>query len=153
MVYISKIETPFGLWKIEGSDLGITGVFPTDSDVFGPENAITKQAAQELTEYFVHIRTEFSTPLDLTGTEFQKAVWEALRQIPFGETRSYSQVAQMIGCPDAVRAVAHAIGRNPCLVVVPCHRVLGKDGSLTGFSAGLEMKKALLNLEGIQWKA
>ena len=152
MVSISKIETPFGLWRIEGSDLGITGIFPTNSDIFGPENAITKQASQELIEYFVHIRTEFSTPLDLHGTEFQKSVWAALRQIPFGETRSYSQVACAMGRPDAVRAVAQAIGRNPCLVFIPCHRVLGKDGSLTGFSAGLDIKKALLNLEEISWK-
>lgn len=152
MVYISKIETPFGLWKIEGSDLGITGVFPTDSDISVRENDITRQAATELWEYFVHIRTEFSTPLDFHGTAFQNAVWNALRAIPFGQTRCYSQIAEAVGRPRAVRAAAQAIGRNPCLVFIPCHRVLGKDGSLTGFSAGLDMKKELLNLEEIPWK-
>lgn len=152
MVYISKIETPFGLWKITGSEDGITGVYPMDSDVIPQENDITRQAARELAEYFVHIRTEFSTPLDLRGTPFQRTVWAQLCSIPYGQSLCYSQVAQAMGRPEAVRAVANAIGRNPCLIFVPCHRVLGRDGSLTGFSAGLDLKKRLLSLEGIPWK-
>ncbi len=152
MVYISTIETPLGLWKITGSENGITGVYPTDSDIIPIENDITRQAARELREYFVHIRTEFSTPLDPAGTPFQKAVWAQLLQIPYGHSLCYSQVAEALGQPRAVRAAANAIGRNPCLVLIPCHRVLGKDGSLTGFGGGLDMKKYLLDLEGIPWK-
>lgn len=152
MIYISKIQTPIGLWKITGSDCGITGAFPADSDFLSNENDITRQAAQELEEYFVHIRTEFSTPLDLSGTPFQRAVWDQLRRIPYGKSLCYSQVARDMGRPQAVRAVASAIGRNPCLIFIPCHRVLGMDGSLTGFSAGLELKKWLLDFEGIAWK-
>lgn len=152
MVYISKIETPDGLWKITGSECGITGTFPADFDFSIHENDITRQAAQELSEYFVHIRTEFSTPLAPSGTPFQRAVWDQLRRIPYGQSRTYSQVAQAMGRPEAVRAVANAIGRNPCLIFIPCHRVLGTDGRLTGFSAGLDRKKWLLDLEGIAWK-
>lgn len=152
MVYISKIETPVGLWKIVGSDCGITGAFPADFDFSIHENDITRQAAQELSEYFVHIRTEFSTPIAPSGTPFQRAVWDQLRRIPYGQSCTYSQVAQAMGRPEAVRAVANAIGRNPCLIFIPCHRVLGKDGSLTGFSAGLDLKRLLLKWEGIGWK-
>ena len=150
MVYISQISTPVGQWRITASEWGVTGIYPSESEVLVNENEITRQASRELEEYFVHIRTEFSVPLDLPGTAFQRQVWEALRRIPYGQTRSYSQVAQAIGRPTAVRAAAQAIGRNPCLVLIPCHRVLGKDGSLTGFSAGLPLKESLLRLEGIR---
>lgn len=150
MVYISEIETPVGIWKITASERGISGVYPSDSKIFVNENDITRQAAQELEEYFVHIRTEFSTPLDPSGTPFQQQVWEVLRRIPYGQIWSYSQVAAALGRPTAVRAAAQAIGRNPCLILIPCHRVLGKDGSLTGFSAGLPLKEFLLQLEGIR---
>ena len=150
MVYISQISTPVGQWSITASEWGVTGIYPSESEVLVNENEITRKASRELEEYFVHIRTEFSVPLDLTGTAFQRQVWEALRRIPYGQTRSYSQVAQAIGRPTAVRAAAQAIGRNPCLVLIPCHRVLGKDGSLTGFSAGLPLKESLLRLEGIR---
>lgn len=148
MVYISLISTPVGQWSITASEWGVTGIYPSESEVLVNENEITRQASRELEEYFVHIRTEFSVPLDLSGTAFQRQVWAALRQIPYGQIRSYSQVAEAIGRPTAVRAAAQAIGRNPCLVLIPCHRVLGKDGSLTGFSAGLPLKEFLLRLEG-----
>ena len=153
MIYISKFEAPDGVWSITGSSQGITGIFPSDSEIPVHENEITRQAVQELKEYFVHRRTVFTTPVAPEGTPFQKAVWEQLRKIPYGQSWCYSQVAAAIGRPMAVRAVAQAIGRNPCLILIPCHRVLGKDGSLTGFSAGLGLKKQLLDLEGIPYRA
>ena len=131
-----------------GTEQGITGIYPANTNITENENSVTAWAARELREYLVHIRTEFSFPLSLRGTPFQLDVWNALRQIPYGHTVSYSEIAQAIGRPTAVRAVAQAIGKNPCLIAVPCHRVLGKDGSLTGFSAGLPWKKYLLSLEG-----
>lgn len=102
----------------------------------------------ELSEYIKNGRAVFSVPLDLYGTEFQLAVWKALMDIPYGETYSYSDIAEMIRKPSAVRAVGAAIGKNPVLITVPCHRVIGKNGKLTGFRGGLEMKKQLLALEG-----
>lgn len=102
---------------------------------------------QELEEYFIGERRTFSMPVDVEGTPFQMKIWAALKEIPYGETITYSQIANMINKPSAVRAVGTAIGRNPLLVSVPCHRVVGKDGSLTGYRGGLEMKKSLLQLE------
>jgi len=104
--------------------------------------------ARELSEYLKGVRREFTVPLDLRGTPFQLAVWNALTEIPYGETTTYSNIAERIRKPSAVRAVGGAIGANPALVFVPCHRVIGKDGSLTGFTGGIEMKKRLLGLEG-----
>lgn len=112
---------------------------------------MSRQAARELQAYFAGQRTTFTVPLDLNGTPFQRAVWQSLLQIPYGNSLSYGQVAEQLGKPKAVRAVGQAIGRNPCLILVPCHRVLGKDRRLTGFSAGLELKKALLVLENISF--
>ncbi|MCC9022173.1 methylated-DNA--[protein]-cysteine S-methyltransferase [Bacillus nakamurai] len=104
----------------------------------------------ELRDYIKNGRSTFSLSLDLHGTEFQLAVWRALQDIPYGETFSYSDVAEKIHRPQAVRAVGAAIGANPVLITVPCHRVIGKNGKLTGFRGGLEMKKQLLALEGRQ---
>lgn len=101
----------------------------------------------ELTEYLAGKRKNFTIPCDYHGTEFQQAVWNALCEIPYGETKSYSDIADQINKPSAVRAVGAAIGANPVLITVPCHRVIGKNGKLTGFRAGLEMKEQLLNLE------
>jgi methylated-DNA-[protein]-cysteine S-methyltransferase len=101
----------------------------------------------ELTEYLEGKRTGFTVPSDCKGTEFQRAVWNALCEIPYGETRTYSEIAQHINKPSAVRAVGAAIGKNPVMITVPCHRVIGKNGALTGFRGGLDMKKMLLNLE------
>ncbi|MBB6735666.1 methylated-DNA--[protein]-cysteine S-methyltransferase [Cohnella zeiphila] len=103
--------------------------------------------ARELTEYFRGERDSFELPSDLRGTPFQQAVWSALREIPYGRTTSYSDIAGAIGKPAAVRAVGSAIGANPVLVHVPCHRVVGKNGALTGFRGGLAMKERLLELE------
>ena len=105
------------------------------------------QAERQLNEYFAGTRDRFDLELDFEGTEFQKKVWAALLTIPFGETRSYSQIAKQIGSPKAVRAVGAANGRNPISIVAPCHRVIGASGRLTGFAGGLEAKQYLLTLE------
>lgn len=106
------------------------------------------EAERQLREYFAGRRKVFTLRLDVAGTAFQREVWSALLEIPFGETRSYRQIAERIGRPTAVRAVGAANGRNPVSIVAPCHRVIGSDGALTGFAAGLAVKARLLRLEG-----
>jgi len=115
-----------------------------------PETATPalEPACRQLREYFEGHRTRFDLALDLQGTDFQKSVWEALLAIPYGQTISYMDLAKRLGDPKAIRAVAAANGQNPLWVVVPCHRVVGSDGSLTGFAGGLETKRYLLELEG-----
>lgn len=113
-------------------------------------NALTEEVCRQLDEYFAGTRTAFDFPLRLQGTPFQEKVWAALRDIPYGETRSYQQIAQAIGQPKACRAVGMANHRNPIYIVVPCHRVVGANGALTGYGGGLDMKKALLELEARQ---
>lgn len=109
--------------------------------------AVLREAYQQLAEYFEGRRTKFSVKLNLSGTAFQKKVWSRLRRIPFGQTRSYGQVARSCGRPGAARAVGGANHRNPVVIFVPCHRVIGSDGSLTGFGGGLWRKKWLLEHE------
>ena len=108
----------------------------------------TAKLRRQLAEYFAGTRREFDLELAPEGTPFERSVWEALRQIPFGETRSYGEIAEAIGHPGAARAVGRANGANPIPIVVPCHRVIGANGSLTGFGGGLENKSRLLELEG-----
>ena len=103
----------------------------------------------QLQEYFAGTRRQFDVPLDFAGTTFQKEVWQALLTIPFGQTRSYGEIARQIGRPAAVRAVGAANGKNPVSIIAPCHRVIGANGALTGFAGGLEAKQTLLALEGI----
>lgn len=103
---------------------------------------------EELQEYFSGKRQSFSIPVDVKGTPFQEAIWQALMDIPYGQTLSYSDIAHKIGKPAAVRAVGTAIGANPVLITVPCHRVIGKNGAITGYRGGTEMKQYLLDLEG-----
>ena len=153
MVYISIIELWGEVWEITASEWGVTGLSRACSHVLALENDHTAKAAEELWEYAAGIRRQFTVPLDLAGTSFQKQVWEQLMTIPYGTAVSYSQVARAIGRSKAVRAVARAIGANPCLIFVPCHRVLGKDGSLTGFSAGIDLKERLLQLEKIPYQS
>ena len=116
-----------------------------------PDNPVLLKTARQLEEYFAGTRNCFELELDFVGTDFQKQVWAALLTIPFGETRTYSQMAQQIGKPTAVRAVGAANGRNPISIVAPCHRVIGASGKLTGFAGGLEAKERLLRLEGGDW--
>lgn len=111
-------------------------------------NAVLVDCAEQLTDYFAGRRQHFDLPLAARGTAFQQSVWNALADIPYGELRSYRDIARSIGNPAAVRAVGAANGRNPLPIVVPCHRVIGSNGSLTGFAGGLEAKTFLLELEG-----
>jgi methylated-DNA-[protein]-cysteine S-methyltransferase len=116
----------------------------------GPEeNALCREAARQIGEYFDGSRKVFTVPLKLAGTAFQKAVWEALRSIPWGQTRTYGQIAAAAGKKSAARAVGGACHRNPVPIIIPCHRVVGSDGSLTGFGGGLAIKRTLLSIEGV----
>jgi methylated-DNA-[protein]-cysteine S-methyltransferase len=111
------------------------------------DHPILRKAEKELTEYFAGKRKRFTVALDFAGTDFQKRVWRALLEIPFGETRSYRDIARSLGKPSAMRAVGAANGRNPISIIAPCHRVIGANGALTGFAGGLKAKQALLTLE------
>lgn len=117
------------------------------SDIKNESNAITDNTRIQLLEYFAGTRKDFDLPIALHGTEFQQRAWHALLTIPYGETRSYSEQAILTGNPNAVRAVGRTNGLNPIGIVVPCHRVIGKSGKLTGYAAGLEVKRFLLDLE------
>lgn len=151
VVFVSYLSGCGTRWKITASETGITAVFPCAQEKPPQENALTRAAREELSRFFAGERVSFTVPLETHGTPFQERVWQVLRELPYGASVSYSHVAQMVGSPRAVRAVAQAIGRNPCLLLLPCHRVVGKDGSLTGYAAGLELKARLLALEGISY--
>jgi methylated-DNA-[protein]-cysteine S-methyltransferase len=130
------------LWETDGPDRVRLGAAAES-----PAHALLIEVERQLTEYFAGRRTTFDLPLDCGGTPFQRSVWEALRAIPFGETRSYAEIARQVGRPRAVRAAGAANGRNPIAIVTPCHRVIGAGGQLTGFAGGLEAKAYLLSLE------
>ena len=117
------------------------------SDPSSEPSVLLRRAKEEIDQYFRGQRKTFDIPIRLEGTAFQKKVWEALRQIPYGETRSYGEIAAAVGNPKACRAVGGANNKNPVLLLVPCHRVIGKNGSLVGFGCGLEAKQILLELE------
>ncbi len=144
-------ETPIGTIWIGEKDGAIThltcGEAPFPSGSNRQETSGIQEAARQLIEYLNGRRMEFTLPLAPEGTQFQKKVWRALQEIPYGETRSYQQVAQAIGNPKACRAVGMANHRNPILLVIPCHRVIGANGSLVGYGGGLPLKEELLRLE------
>jgi len=150
-------EAPFGVVTVIGSDLGIRFVlFSNDANPKPLEKLHVSEteihesvndAITQLEEYFTGSRRNFELSLDLQGTEFQVAAWNALAEIPYGRTASYGQQAASIGRPKAVRAIGGANGRNPVAIVLPCHRIVGADGSLTGFGGGIEVKKWLLDHE------
>ncbi|MBE5992104.1 MAG: methylated-DNA--[protein]-cysteine S-methyltransferase [Paenibacillaceae bacterium] len=143
-------QTILGPVVISEQDEAITELFFAKDSPDGGNNQITpllKEAEKQLLEYLSGDRTKFNLKLAGQGTEFQKTVWNALQEIPYGETRSYKQVAEMIGRPEASRAVGMANSKNPILVLTPCHRIVGSDGKLTGYAGGLEIKKTLLELE------
>jgi methylated-DNA-[protein]-cysteine S-methyltransferase len=158
MNYVFKtMESPVGRLTLVGSDRGLAAVLWEDdapsrvrlgARTQHTSHPILLQAEAQLAEYLAGKRRKFTVQLDPVGTEFQNKVWGALRTIPFGETRSYGQIAAQIGSHTAVRAVGAANGRNPLSIIVPCHRVIGADGKLTGFAGGLEVKARLLALEG-----
>ena len=152
----ARYLSPLGPMIVAATGSGLAGVWfegqrhlPDHSGwPHAPGHPVLAKAVQQLSDYFAGRRTRFDLPLDLQGgTAFQQSVWQALLAIPSGATTSYGDLSQRVGRPTAVRAVAAAIGRNPVSIVVPCHRVLGRDGSLTGYAGGLERKSALLDLE------
>lgn len=153
-MYYCYLESPIGELLLAGDDDALTMIgFPKGAMRRDPEGDWIynekpfAEAIRQLTEYFAGGRQEFDLPLRLDGTEFQLLVLEELRRIPYGETTSYGAIAARIGRPKAVRAVGAANGRNPIPIVVPCHRVIGSGGDLTGFGGGLDTKEALLRLE------
>lgn len=155
--YLTKtVESPVGALKLVASDQGLAAILWPDDDpqrvrlsalTESPEHPVLVEAERQLGEYFAGTRKVFALPLDFAGTEFQRDVWAALLTIPYGETRSYGDIARQIGKPKAVRAVGAANGRNPLSIVAPCHRVVGSTGKLTGFAGGLGTKAFLLALE------
>ena len=157
-VYVSKaIRSPVGVLTLIASNDGLAAIL-WENDRPGrvrlnvvaedAQHPIFVETERQLAEYFAGQRKIFDLKLDFIGTEFQKKVWHALLTIPFGETRTYAQIAKQIGHPTAVRAVGAANGRNPISIVTPCHRVIGSSGELTGFAGGLDVKARLLRLEG-----
>jgi methylated-DNA-[protein]-cysteine S-methyltransferase len=153
-----SIASPVGLLKLVASDSALIAVLWENGDPkrvrLGPlvedlEHPILGEAERQLAEYFAGARKSFDLPLAFVGTAFQKQVWSELLNIPFGQTRTYADVATAIGRPGAFRAVGAANGKNPVSIVAPCHRVIGKDGSLTGFAGGLEAKEFLLGIEAV----
>jgi methylated-DNA-[protein]-cysteine S-methyltransferase len=158
-LFTTTLPSPVGTLTLVASDFGLAAIlWEKDNPARlrlgplepAPEHPVLVQAASELGEYFVGTRTTFSVPLEMIGTDFQKSVWQALLTIPFGETRSYLQIATQLGNPKATRAVGAANGRNPLSIIAPCHRVIGTNGALTGFAGGLEAKAWLLELEGLR---
>jgi len=147
--FFAYYDSPIGLIEIGGTPDGITSLFFVEerrSDV--TSNVVCAEAIIQLAEYFAGTREDFDLPLTLEGTEFQQQVWRELQSIPFGQTVSYGDLARSIGKPSAVRAVGSANGDNPVSIIVPCHRVIGSDGGLTGYGGGLERKQWLLKHEG-----
>jgi len=143
------IDSPIGELLLVGDEHALTELHlePHETPPGRRDPACFEQAEDQLRAYFAGERTSFELPLAPSGTSFQLRVWKALTDIPYGETRSYGEIAAAVGRPDAVRAVGATNGRNPIAVIVPCHRVIGSDGSLTGYGGGLERKRALLELE------
>lgn len=157
LVAQARSDTPLGRITLAATDAGLAGLWfeaqkyhpgalalPVD-----PAQRWIAQALDELARYWRGELQDFMVPLDLDGSDFQRAVWRALRAIGRGRTASYGELASGLGRASAVRAVAAAVGRNPLSIVLPCHRVIGRDGSLTGYAGGLERKRALLQLEGV----
>jgi len=145
-------DSPIGMLRISANEKGITRIqfALDDKEQFNNVEAKTtllKEAVRQLSDYFSGIRKEFALLLDLQGTDFQLRIWNTLCDIPYGETRSYKQIAEAIDCPKGYRAVGLANNHNPIPIIIPCHRVIGANGDLTGYAGGMEIKKQLLDLE------
>lgn len=154
MQYIYFWNSPIGILKLSAGNEHLTGVslLQKNTDQNAIQNSVSHsdllyEAYTQLQEYFAGKRTQFELPIHNAGTAFQRRVWQELRQIPYGETRSYQDLAVAIGNPRACRAVGQANNKNPLLIINPCHRVIHKNGDITGFGCGTEVKKFLLNLE------
>ena len=153
------MHTPVGQLKLVAHETALVAVLWQNENpkrvrlaelVEQPDHPILSAAQQQLSEYFSGTRQQFDLPLDFEGTSFQKQVWQALLAIPYGETRSYKQIAEQLGNPKAVRAVGAANGKNPISIIAPCHRVIGSSGKLVGFAGGLANKDILLKIEQLQ---
>ncbi len=143
------ISSPLGNIRINSREGCLSELKFTEEETDGEIlDQVLLSAKQQLEEYFAGKRKTFDMPIGLGGTDFQREVWLEMNKIPFGQTTTYMKISKKLGNPGAIRAVGAAIGANPILVVLPCHRVLGSDGSLTGYAGGLDRKKALLELEG-----
>ena len=146
---MSVIPSPFGNILLESREGCLSRLQFTEEQTDGEIlDQVLLSAKEQLEEYFTGKRKNFDMPIGLGGTDFQRKVWMEVAKIPFGQTTTYMKLSQKLGNPAAIRAVGAAIGANPILVILPCHRILGSDGSLTGYAGGLERKKALLELEG-----
>jgi methylated-DNA-[protein]-cysteine S-methyltransferase len=150
------MPSPVGMLKLVAGDAGLVAIMWEEDDPHRvrlggmterPDHAVLAETSRQLGDYFAGRRQTFTVTLDFRGTEFQKRVWTALLAIPFGETRSYGQIARELGRPNASRAVGAANGRNPISIIAPCHRVVGSNGALTGFAGGLDAKTYLLDHE------
>lgn len=150
MKRIAIYHSPVGDMQLEYENGAVTALKTVKAGVQpeGAPDALAETVFRQLDEYFAGTRTAFDFPCAPQGTPFQQKVWAALCEIPYGETRSYKQIAEAVGKPKACRAVGMANNRNPIIIVIPCHRVIGANGALTGYGGGLEMKRALLELEG-----
>ena len=158
-IRFTEMESPIGLLRLRGTKEGITGLFmenhrhgPESDDQLGwqRDDALFEEARRQLTDYFAGVRKTFDLTIDrnaLGGTPFQRRIWRELENIPYGVTISYGDLAKRIGNANAVRAVGLANGRNPISIIVPCHRVIGANGTLTGYGGGLERKRWLLDFE------
>jgi methylated-DNA-[protein]-cysteine S-methyltransferase len=156
MRYYDTLDSPWGGMLIAASDRGISGIYFNRQKYHpkrgaewqhAPNNAHLKRAKKQLAEYFAGKRRDFDLELDPAGSPFQKRVWKAIAGVPYGETISYGELARRTGFPDCARAAGAATGRNPIGIVVPCHRIVGSNGKLTGYAGGLDKKRALLALE------
>lgn len=145
--YGLRFDTPLGVCQLRAGEAGLLSVYFDDADCDLPANAVCHEAARQIGAYFAGERTVFDLPLTPEGTVFQQAVWAALSGLPYGATTHYGALAAALGKPRAARAVGAAVGRNPLWLIIPCHRVIGRDGALTGYAGGLDRKRALLDLE------
>ncbi len=152
-IWTTSYASPIGVFKLAATDTGLSGLHfedprhPVDQTRWIEKRSAFSETMKQLDQYFSGRRKQFDLKLDLIGTDFQKRVWQQLCAIPFGMTISYGELARRVGAPKAARAVGLANGKNPVAVIVPCHRVIGADGSLTGFGGGLPRKRFLLDLE------
>lgn len=156
MINVTYFDSPIGILRIVSEDNKLTMVAmdhhePELSCAYTTENTpLHEETAKQLAEYFDGTRTEFDLPLAPKGTPFQLKDWQALQSIPYGTTCSYKDIAEAIGCPKGFRAVGMANNKNPIIIIIPCHRVIGADGSLTGYDGGIHIKKFLLEHEGVK---
>lgn len=146
-IFTDYFTTPIGEMEITANDDAVLSIYFVDRGGIAKSNAISELAKVQLLEYFEGALEVFDFPMQPTGTDFQQTVWQALSTIPYGQTGSYADIANKINNPKAVRAVGAANGKNPMTIVVPCHRIIGSDGSLTGYASGMERKTWLLNHE------